>query len=106
MKRVFTADNIAEAGLMRSYLEQHDIPSMLRNEHTSAVIGDLPFVDNNPEIWVDDLSCDRALGLIKQIQQPSSAFQRDWDCHNCHEDNPGNFELCWQCGSANTPLAS
>lgn len=101
MKRAFTADNIAEAGLMRSYLEQHDVPSILRNEHTSAVIGELPFVDNNPELWVEEFHYARALELIKQIQQPVSAFQQDWVCSNCGEESPGNFELCWQCGTAN-----
>ncbi|MFH1748692.1 MAG: hypothetical protein ABIG44_16785 [Planctomycetota bacterium] len=22
----------------------------------------------------------------------------DWTCPKCHEENPGNFDLCWNCG--------
>ena len=96
MKRAYTADNIAEAGLMRSFLEQHDIPATLRNEHTSAVIGDLPFVNSYPEIWVDDELYAQAAALLKELQQTNNNAEQ-WRCSKCQESNPGNFELCWQC---------
>jgi len=97
MKRIFTASNIAEAGLMRSYLEQHDIPSILRNEHTSGVIGDLPFVDNSPELWVDVAFAHRALKLVEEARRTPDQESPEWTCLSCKELNPGNFELCWGC---------
>lgn len=88
---------------MRSYLEQHGISSTLRNEHTSSLIGELPFMDNNPEIWVDAASADEAITLVRQSQNSGSHDGLDWACHECNETNPGNFEICWQCGAKIKP---
>lgn len=98
MKRVFTADNIAHAGLIRSFLEQHGVPSTLRNEHTSAMVGELPFVNNQPELWVADHLHAQASLLLDDLTQESSDTE-PWLCSSCQEDNPGNFELCWQCSN-------
>ena len=100
MKRVYTADNIADAGLVRSFLEQHDIPATLRNEHTSAVIGDLPFVNSYPELWVADDLCGRAAELLLELRQSNNNNTEQWLCAKCQESNPGNFEICWQCSHA------
>lgn len=81
---------------MRSYLEQHDIPSTLRNEHTSAVVGDLPFVNSYPEIWVADELHEQAMTLLNELQHQADNGA-PWVCARCQENNPANFELCWQC---------
>lgn len=101
LKRLFTADNIAHAGLIQSFLDQHDIPTILRNEHTSAVIGDLPFVDNQPEVWVDEQLYAQANRLLEELKQEPRNNTEPWQCSNCQESNPGNFELCWQCSQQN-----
>lgn len=31
------------------------------------------------------------------------ARETSWLCPACGEDNPGNFELCWNCGAADDP---
>jgi hypothetical protein len=96
LRRVFTAEHISEAGLIRSYLEQHDIPSQLRNEYTSSVIGELPFMTSSPEIWVDSSLAPKANELITQLNKQTTQGP-EWSCLSCDEPNPGNFSSCWSC---------
>jgi len=39
LNKIFTADNIVEVGLVRSFLEQNDIPSELRNHPSGPSFG-------------------------------------------------------------------
>jgi hypothetical protein len=95
--KVFSADNIVEVGLMRSLLEQHDIASELRNHHSSSLMGEVPFTSVWPELWVDQSKADRASQLIADLQREDVSGP-DWICGKCKEDNPANFDICWQCG--------
>ena len=98
MQKVFTNSNIAVVGAVRAYLEDSDIRSQMRNEFSSSVMGEVPFFDVWPELWVaDDLSA-RALELISDVQQQKNKGP-DWLCLQCQELNPVNFEICWQCES-------
>lgn len=99
--RVFTAEHITEAALIRSYLEQHDIPSQLRNEYTSSVIGELPFMTSSPEIWVSLSLASVAKKRIKELDQQATQGV-EWNCSRCDEPNPGNFSSCWSCDEIQT----
>lgn len=94
--KVFTAEHISEAGLIRSYLDQHQIPSQLRNEYTSSVIGELPFMTSSPEVWVESSLAPAAHALIAELEAPV-AQGPEWICVDCKENNPGNFSSCWNC---------
>ena len=96
LSKVFIAEHVGEASLIRSYLEQRGIPSQLRNEYTSSVIGELPFMTSSPELWVDSSLAQEAKSLIDELTQ-NSAQGADWDCSACDEPNPGNFSSCWNC---------
>ena len=99
MKKVFTADNIVEVGLIRSFLEQSDILGELRNYQTSSLLGEVPFTSTWPELWVADGQSDRAIELIDQLKR-DQVKGPDWLCRSCNETNPGNFDICWQCGDS------
>lgn len=94
--KVFTAEHISEAGLIRSYLDQHNIPSQLRNEYTSSVIGELPFMTSSPEVWVDSSLAQTAKILIAKLDAPETQGA-EWNCKDCKESNPPNFASCWNC---------
>lgn len=91
-------DNIAQAGLIKSLLEQNQIQGRYKNFYTSSVIGDLPFVEVRPEIWVNQEQHAQASLLVKQSRQINTN-QVDWLCSNCGEQNPSTFEVCWACNS-------
>ena len=96
MQQVFTNQSIALAGSVRSYLEEHDIPCQLRNEYSSSVMGEVSFFLVWPELWVADDNAQRALDLIKDLDN-SARNGPDWKCRHCAEENPGTFDVCWQC---------
>lgn len=100
MKQVFTDQNIALVGSVRSYLQDQGIACQLRNEHTSSVMGEVSFFLVWPEIWVADADAAQALELLKEIRKPLAQGE-DWVCANCQERNPVTFEVCWQCNTAN-----
>lgn len=98
MNKIFTADNIVEVGLMRSLLEQNDVPSELRNHHTSSLMGEVPFTSVWPELWVDTVYAERAADLILRMKR-DDVTGPDWVCDSCRESNPANFDICWHCGA-------
>ena len=100
MKRVATHELLAEIGHLKNVLEQAGIPCLVRNEQLSGGLGEIPFIDCFPELWVvrdDDL--ERARALVDQ-QRRGAADSSGWRCGNCGESNEGQFSACWQCGQA------
>ena len=97
MPKVFTDQNIASVGSIKSYLESHDIKCQLRNEYSSSVMGEVAFFDVWPEVWVTDKDALRAKELVAEMRQATPNGPA-WICQDCQESNPGTFEICWQCG--------
>ncbi len=97
--KVYTGASIVDAGLFQNLLEQHNIPTQMRNYHTSSAIGELPFVETHPEIYVPEPYRLQALRLLEELNEDRSD-RDDWQCKTCDEANPGSFDLCWQCGDA------
>lgn len=98
MKKVYTNQNIALVGATKSYLEENNIASQIRNEFSSGVMGDMPFTDVWPELWVANDDHTQARQLIDALQQ-HTVDGPEWFCRQCKETNPGTFEVCWQCGT-------
>lgn len=96
MVQVFTNQNIALVGSMRSYLEENGIACQLRNEYSSSVMGEVSFFLVWPELWVANDNAQQAAELIKDLDNPERNGP-DWKCRSCGEDNPGTFDICWQC---------
>jgi hypothetical protein len=98
VQKVFTNQNTAVVGAVRTYLEDNDIRSQMRNEFSSSVMGEVAFFDVWPELWVADELSTLAIELISDVQKQENKGP-DWLCLQCQESNPVNFELCWQCES-------
>lgn len=48
-----------------------------------------------------DLLRRRRLGEL--VETSSEPDRPDWNCPSCNEENPGTFEVCWNCGHAASP---
>lgn len=93
----FSAWQRAEAWLLRERLEQEGIGVLLRNEELFAAMGEIPFVELAPELWViDDEVLPRAQLLLERWRQPAGGGT--WRCAGCGEVLENQFEACWQCG--------
>ena len=101
-KAYYTLDLI-EAALLRDHLVQNGVGATLMNKGLVRI----PYDGIASEIWIADDAKDdevRALirGFLKRRKETPLAAMASWGCQNCREDNPGEFEFCWNCGQAPT----
>ena len=98
MKRVHAAANLPEAHLLVDLLADRGIRARILNANASSIAGELPIEASLPQVWVDDpADADRARAVIDAFQRetPSTLVVK---CPRCGEENPGSFDLCWNCG--------
>jgi hypothetical protein len=76
--KVFESFDLVEAGRIRSLLEAHGIETFLKNEFLSGALGELPFQEVAPQVWVvHDRDLPRALDLMQQEAQPQASDDGD-----------------------------
>ena len=97
MKKVTSADSLVIISHYRNLLESEGIEAFIRNEHLGSILGEMPFPEVWPELWVrNDLDLDRATPLIDpDIRAESPAA--NWNCRKCGARNEGQFAVCWKC---------
>lgn len=101
MKRVYFADNLMDAQLVADTLASLGITNHIFNANAVGAMGELPYSQTNPEVWIEDQSqFMRAIDIITARSAP--IFGSDKICPHCGEHNPANFLSCWQCESALT----
>lgn len=101
MKKVASADSLITISHYKNLLTTEGIPAFIRNEHLGSIIGEMPFQDAWPQLWVEnDLQYDRAKQLIDANNLLSESPSEPWRCKNCGEENEGQFGACWSCGVA------
>ena len=101
MKKLTSADSIVTINHWKNLLESEGIPCEIRNEHLGSVMGEVPFPEVWPQLWViNDLDYDRGKQLIDaeiaEIESPAEP----WKCGKCGEENEGQFSACWNCGAS------
>ncbi|MGH8728505.1 MAG: putative signal transducing protein [Burkholderiales bacterium] len=102
MKRVYSAANLPDAHLVLHLLTSEGIAARVLNENLQGGLGDIPFTHTYPEVWVDDeRDFARARALIK-ARDLAPADIGTIACPKCGEENPRNFQLCWNCGKGLT----
>jgi len=101
VKKVTTAASPVIINHYRNLLESEGIPAFVRNEYFGSIMGEIPFTETWPELWVrNDLDFDRARQLIDTAVLADESPQQPWRCPNCKADNEGQFAACWNCGQA------
>ena len=99
MKKLTSSESIITINQYKNLLESEGIPSSIKNEHLGSIIGEMPFVEVWPQLWViNDLDFDRAKQLIDSAIADESP-QASWQCRQCGEENEGQFSACWTCGT-------
>ena len=98
MKKLTSAPTPITIHHYRNILTAEGIPSEIRNEHLGGILGEMPFTDTWPQLWVvNDLDYERAKQLIGDAAIEESP-QESWRCGSCGEENEGQFAACWSCG--------
>lgn len=98
MKKLTSAPTLVTIHHFRNLLQAEGIPTEIRNEHFGSLLGEMPFTETWPQLWVlNDLDYDRAKQLIDGSALDESPTE-NWTCRNCGEVNEGQFAACWKCG--------
>ena len=98
MKRLASNESLAEIGHLKNVLEQAGIRCIVKNEQLSGALGEIPFLDCIPELWVlRDDQLDRAQALVER-ERSTAVESSAWRCRYCSESNEGQFSACWNCG--------
>jgi len=98
MKKVSSGDSLITISHYKNILVSEGIPAFLKNEHLGSIIGEMPFLEVWPEVWVEnDLDYDRAKQLIDAATILEESPSASWRCTNCGEENEGQFAACWSC---------
>jgi hypothetical protein len=103
MKKLNSSESLITINHWKNILQSEGIVCEIRNEHLGSIMGEMPFVEVWPQLWVkNDLDFDRATQLISQ-DALSESPAANWTCAQCREENEGQFAACWSCGSAAEP---
>ncbi|MBW8371806.1 MAG: DUF2007 domain-containing protein [Thiobacillus sp.] len=99
MKRVHIAPTLLDAQLAADALSSLGIVSHIFNANAAGALGEVPFMQAQPEIWVDDDAQEaQAREVLAGLR--NAPLRDEKPCPHCGETNPGNFMSCWQCGGA------
>ena len=97
--QTFTHRERPLANLIKERLAAEGIACLVRNDELSTALGEIPFVECYPEVWVIDAEVyPRARLLLDQWLAETSTMQASWRCDGCGETLEGQFQSCWKCG--------
>lgn len=94
MFKVFESFDYMEAGRVRSLLEANGIRTFMKNEFLSGALGDLPFQEVAPMVFVvEEADLPAALALLRDDQEGRSALDDESDLDDPDDpDDPGMLE--------------
>lgn len=98
MIKVFENFDLSRVGQMQSLLEAHGIATFLKNQYASSVMGEVPFVEVCPQLFILDPSQQRRACQLIEAEQSGEKPGADWLCRHCRSEVEGHFSHCWNCG--------
>ena len=103
MRKVYTAESPIQVAHLRNVLESAGIACEVRNDRLLGALGERPFVECWPELWVkrpgDELL---ARGLIENTLRAAQSGAA-WQCEVCGERIEPQFTECWRCAKEHNP---
>jgi len=100
MKRVYSAANLIDAAHWANVLASHGIEAQLRNTTLGGGLGELPFVETWPQVWVADEQELHAKRVLESATAGPPRSAEAWRCERCGEFIDGQFDACWKCAGA------
>ena len=100
MRKVHTAESLVEIAHLRNLLEADGIACQVRNDRLGGIVGEIPFLECWPELWVVESGQSLRAGALIEEALRASPARDDWRCPRCAETIEAQFALCWNCGAA------
>lgn len=97
MKLLARADNLIAGTILAETLRAAGVRCELRNTTLSGAIGEIPFLECAPQVWIErDADEARALEILRELRTPRAG--PGWHCSQCGEACEPQFGACWRCG--------
>jgi hypothetical protein len=104
LRKVHTAESLLEIAHLRNLLETEGIACIVRNERLAGALGEIPFVECWPELWVvENGYALRAREIVRAARAAVTDHGPDWQCACCGERVEGQFDACWRCAAPAGP---
>lgn len=98
MKLVARADHPLQAAIWADTLRAAGIRCEVRNTTLSGAMGEIPFLECAPQLWLLDAGDEtRAREILRQLRLPIVGAH--WRCAACGEESEPQFGTCWKCGA-------
>lgn len=98
MKLLVRADHPLLAAIWADTLRAAGIRCEVRNTSLSGALGEIPFLECAPQLWVNRLDEPRAREILTQWRTVGGGIP--WQCACCSESSEPQFGACWKCGAA------
>ena len=99
MKKLTSSESLITINHYKNVLAAEGIRTEIRNEYLGSIMGEMPFVETWPELWVvNAIEFDRAKQIIEEVENEGPS--ESWVCRNCGEQNEGQFAVCWKCNTS------
>lgn len=99
---LYSARDLIDAQFLAAELERTGIEFVIRNRDLQGMLGELP-ITLRPEIWVlraGDVARAEVIKAEFEAKSSKPVVGEERECGVCGEQNPPNFELCWNCSAA------
>jgi len=97
--RLISSLDTIHLSLLENLLVQEGIAVERRNFVLAGGIGELPFVDVMPELWVAESDHEHATKVLDEFRQADSdSAEGSRTCPQCGEPVERQFVQCWKCG--------
>ena len=98
MKLITRADHPLQAAIWADTLRAAGIRCEVRNTTLSGAMGEIPFLECAPQVWLlDEGDETRAREILRQLRLP--VVGAHWRCVGCGEESEPQFGTCWKCGA-------
>ncbi|MCI5141167.1 MAG: DUF2007 domain-containing protein [Candidatus Electrothrix sp. ATG1] len=102
MVKIYTAQHVAEAHLIKGLVEAQGIPCEVMNENLSSLRGELPMTDETaPTLCIfDESQFEEARAIIAEYEERNKQKNgkgASWVCRICGEESEEQFTQCWNC---------
>jgi rubrerythrin len=84
-------------GQAQSLLNSEGIETFIRNEFACSAMGEVPFVEVCPQLFILDAAEEARARELLQLFENSPAAP-DWQCVSCGSEVESPFGQCWNCG--------
>jgi len=88
---------VGEARLLAGTLESEGVSVEVRGEALVPLTGEIPSGETWVELWLAPSDVEHAQTVMAQLRAREEAAAHVVECPACHEENPGNFDVCWRC---------